>query len=290
MSKLAPCLMKLSVKYLKSERASRGSLVVINLVPSPKSFLQRKILEAINEDRNHSFGVMVKDGRLKHLNASAWGVTDKAQSYLLLMLVINDLDVTLKQWESLPTWNPLAKTVIVLMHPIETNEDKSILVKQVLERLLEKGIMNANVLYQMKSDDSKMVAETWFPYLNSSCASTVENIFMIDECVVTEIVDEDTKTTVRKTSVVPLNVKLFPKIPSTFHGCPMKVSLFIWEPFVVSSEDSEDNLAGIEIQMLKTITNQMDLEINYKFLDKKILAAKISGDNQSGIYADLLQK
>jgi hypothetical protein len=72
LSILAPCLLDLSEKYFSLGQASRGSLVVINLVPNPRSFLQRKILEAINEDNKHALGVMVKDGRLKHLNASAW--------------------------------------------------------------------------------------------------------------------------------------------------------------------------------------------------------------------------
>lgn len=81
--------------------------MVINLVPNPRSFLQRRMLESINEDKTHNLGVMVKDGRLKHLNASAWGVTDKAQSYMLLMLVMEDLEVTLRQWKGLPTWSEI---------------------------------------------------------------------------------------------------------------------------------------------------------------------------------------
>lgn len=278
-SKLAPCVLKLCEKYFKSKRASRGSLVVINLVPNPRSFLQRRMLEQINEDKKHALGVMVKDGRLKHLNASAWGVTDKAQSYLLLMLVYDDLVVTVKQWKSLPTWNPLAQTVIVFMDPILTVEVKEVSVKKILETLLSEGMINAIVVYQMEDDAERMVAETWFPYKNTSCASSVENIYVIDECVVSE-------TNVNGT-VDEFNENYFPRIPTTFHGCPLNVSTFFWEPYVAGTPE---NIAGLEIQMLKTITSQMDLKINYNFLDKKLLAAKISADNKSGLYADLLQK
>jgi hypothetical protein len=291
LSILAPCLLKLSEKYFKSKRASRGSLVVINLVPNPRSFLQRKMLEAINEDKKHALGVMVKDGRKKHLNASAWGVTDKAQSYLLLMLAMDDLDVTLKQWKGLPTWNPLAQTVIVVMDPIEGVKAKNLLVREVFEKLFAEGIINANVMYQLNDNDHRMISESWFPYLNSSCAKIVENIYKVDECIVTETVDRATNKTTRYNNVTEINEELYPKIPSRFHGCPLYVSAFIWEPFVVNTDNSsESDLSGIEILMLKTITSQMALKIKYKFLDDKLLTERISDDNQTGIYADLLQK
>ena len=261
------------------------------MVPNPRSFLQRKILEAINEDKKHALGVMVKDGRLKHLNASAWGVTDKALSYLLLLLVMDDLDVALKQWRGLPTWNPLAQTVIVFMDPIRDVKTKDESVRHVLEKLLNYGIINANVVYQLKDNSERMVSESWFPYLNASCAKIVENIYEIDECISTETVDKETNKTIRNNTVFSMNENLFPKVPSRFHGCPMHVSAFIWEPFVVSTgNDSEVGLAGIEILMLKSITSQMELKIKYKFLDDKLLAERISADNQTGIYADLLQE
>jgi hypothetical protein len=183
------------------------------------------MLEAINEDENHALGVMVKDGRLKHLNASAWGVTDKAQSYLLLMLVMEDLDVTLKQWKGLPTWNPLAQTVVVFMIPMETSVQKEKQVREVFEKLFEQGIINANVIYQMQDNDKRIVSETWFPYFGSGCAKSVENIFEIDECIVTEEFDEATNETMRYDNLTEINEGLFPKIPSTFHGCPIHVSV-----------------------------------------------------------------
>jgi hypothetical protein len=62
-----------------------------------------------------------------------------------------------------------------------------------------------------------------------------------------------------------------------------------WEPFVVKSGNNlEKDLSGIEIIMLKTITGQMDLKIVYTFIDDTILSQRISGDNETGIYKDLL--
>jgi hypothetical protein len=287
LSELAPCLLTLSEKYFKSKRASRGSLVIINLVANTKSFLQQKMLEAINEDKKHALGVMVKDGRKVHLNASAWGVTDKAQSYMLLLLQMDDLDVTLKQWKGLPTWNPLAQTVIVFMDPIENLETKNIWVREVLEKLLKEGTINANVVYQLKD---RMISESWFPYLNTSCAKKIEKIYVVDECTITKAVNSTTNETIKYSNVKEITE--YSKIPSKFHGCPLHVSAFIWEPFVVRTglNSSDTDLSGIEILMLETITSQMELKIKYKILEQKLLAERISGDNQTGIYADLLQE
>jgi hypothetical protein len=225
LSILAPCLLTLSTKYFKTKRASQGSLVVINLVPNPRSFLQRKMLYSINEDIWHNFGVMVKDGRLKHLNASAWGVTDKAQSYLLLMVVMDDLDVTLKQWKGLPTWNPLAQTVIVFMDPMENIATKNLLVRETFENLLNEGILKAIVMYQMKDENMRMISESWYPYYNKSCAKKVENIHEIDECIVGESFNETSQEMEPYENITALNEYLEPKMPSTFHGCPIHVSV-----------------------------------------------------------------
>lgn len=277
---LAPCLLELSEKYFKSERAMRGSLVIINLVPNPKSFLQRRMLESVNEDKKHALGIMVKDARLEHKNASR--VTDRAKNYLLLMMHLDDLTDALKQWKMLPTWNPLAQTVIVFMDPIETVKEKMRVVQYVFEELFKHGILFANVLYQLKEDPYKLEAETWFPYYGEGCAAAVSNIYKIDECIVT--VTSDNKTTKK---FHHYNADLYPKVPKTLHNCPMLVSTFIWEPFVVGNDSVE---SGLEVLMLRTITQQMKLDLTFNILDDGVAAAKISDNNQTGIYADLIQK
>lgn len=282
---LAPCLLTLSEKYFKSKRAMRGSLVIINLVPNPKSFLQRRMLEAVNEDKKHELGIMIKDGRLPHRNASK--VTDRAKNYLLLMLVLGDLTDALRQWKSLPTWNPLAQTVIVFMDPIATIENKERDVKIVFDELLSHGILFANVIFQLADDPHKLVTETWFPYLGDSCAKTVDNIYKIDECVVNESVNETTGATKFTKSLNEFNYNLFPKVPNRLHGCPLTVSTFIWEPFVVGNDTVE---SGLEILMLETMSTQMEMELKFNILSDEISSALISGDNETGIYADLIQK
>jgi hypothetical protein len=144
---------------------------------------------------------------------------------MLLMLIMDDLDVTLRQWKGLPTWNPLAQTVIVFMDPFTNEEEKDINVRIVLEKLFEQGIIYANVLYQMKSNEKRMTSVSWFPYFETSCGKKVENIFKIDECNVWEEYDEIKKQNVLRSEI--RNFTRGSKIPTKFHGCTIHVSVII---------------------------------------------------------------
>lgn len=285
----------------------RGSLVIMNLIPHPKSFLQRRILSSFNEDKNHMLGIMVKNGRLEHKNASR--VTDRAQNYMLLMTELEDLSITLVQWKSLPTWNPLAQTVILLIEPLKTVDEKDYKVKHIFDELLHSGMIFANVMYQMESDAYKMEVrkanlfrhikltlsiqvESWFPYYRNSCATSVDNIYKIDECIVKETVNDETGEISLDEKIFEFSKDKEPKVPHTFHGCQFNVSTFVWEPFVVGRQYNANLMieSGLEILMLKAIAKQMEMKLKYSVLSPEIATAKITSDNQTGIYADLIHK
>lgn len=77
-----PCIKRFCQHYFRSDHAMKGSLVIMNLTPSPSIF-QSKIIESLNEDRTHEFSVMIKDSRKKHMNASH--VSEKAQNYFMFI-------------------------------------------------------------------------------------------------------------------------------------------------------------------------------------------------------------
>lgn len=62
-----PCIKRYCQHYFRSDHAMKGSLVIMNLTPSPSIF-QSKIIESLNEDLTHEFSVMIKDSRKKHMN------------------------------------------------------------------------------------------------------------------------------------------------------------------------------------------------------------------------------
>jgi hypothetical protein len=272
--------------------------------------MQRRMLEAVNKEKELRLGIMVKDGKKKHLNASAWGVTDKAQNYMLMMPELGDLDFAVKQWKGLPTWNPLAQVgfpnqvqlllriitihcvqcVVVCVNAMSTVEQKDEMVEKILTRLLSDGLINSIVVYYFNNDKNLLIAESWFRYLNTSCGSIIENIHKIDECRVTETVNRTTNEKVVEVSQESFNQNLFPRIPRYFHDCFLNATVFVWEPFVVRNDNSDEDLIGLEVKMLKEITNQMEMKINFKIQEGNPLTVKISSDNQTGIYRDLLQK
>lgn len=286
---LSPCLLKLLEKYYKSKRASRGSLIIINKVELVKSLIQQDILSSLNEDPQHAFGIMVKNGRKKHGNATAFGVTDKAKSYMMLMITLDDLKYAIIQWKSLPTWNPLAQTVVVVLEPMMSKYEKDKIVRTAFEMLFEVGMIYANVVYHMNKTRDIMETETWFPYDGELCADRVANIHKIDKCKATKHFDNETGAVEWEQSFETFYEEKYPKLPFTFHQCSFHASVFIWEPFVVAGEDGQID-SGLEILMLNTITKQMNLAIRYKILDNELATRKISYDNQTGIYADLIQK
>lgn len=125
---LEPCLLSLAEKYFSSQEKSGGSLVIVNLLPSSSHF-QSRVLGSFNEDNDHKvllaqkklffyktinfiqLGIMVKDALKKHGNASH--VTERAKNYMLLLENgPEEIAPTLEMWKRLPTWNPLATTLI----------------------------------------------------------------------------------------------------------------------------------------------------------------------------------
>ncbi|KXJ82457.1 hypothetical protein RP20_CCG013678 [Aedes albopictus] len=321
---VVPCVRRLCEKYFKSERAMKGSLAIINIKPDTSLF-QLNILKSFNEDPRHEMGVMVKDGRKKHQNASH--VTEKAKNYLLMVSDSSELDSPINQLRRLPTWNPLAQ-VVVLFTSEMTPLIFEIEVRNALQKLFENSVLNSNVMVQ-RFGTSVLEVWTWFPYENGGCADDIVNIRLIDECEYAEIPVEsmeqaensgfvdpeleymngtfanssfvnqsdfsgvDDVTLTPQETVWMFREKHFfadygPKIPKDYNNCPLKVSTPIWEPFVVGNETSIEK--GLEVLMIEAITARMKLTPVYKIIEPERATARITADNITGFYADLIKR
>lgn len=143
-------------------------------------------------------------------------------------------------------------------------------------------------MYQFKSDANKIRVETYFPYFNSSCARRVENILKIEEC----IVDAETKAP----TVTSFNQEMYPKFPKKLHQCALHVATVVWEPFVVASENSVDENdeqivdRGLEVLMLKTISEGMQFRIKINNVNKERATRIFTDNNRTGLYAKLLRR
>ncbi|XP_055523054.1 uncharacterized protein LOC129717224 [Wyeomyia smithii] len=320
---VVPCVKRLCEKYFKSERVLKGSLVIINIKPDTSIF-QLNILKSFNHDPRHEMGVMVKDGRKKHWNASH--VTEKAKNYMLLVGDSSELDAPINQLRQLPTWNPLAQ-VVVLFTSEMTPLIFEIEVRNALQKLFEHSVLNVNVMVQ-RYNTSVLEVWTWFPYENGECADNIAKIRLIDECEYVEVPTEDMQTAIENyerinseleysnetisnnslaevmeatdglITLQPDMVWMFrekhyfsdfgPKIPKDYNFCPLKISTVIWEPFVVGNATLIQK--GLEVLMIETITARMKLTPVYKIIDAERATARITDDNQTGFYADLIHR
>lgn len=289
---MAPCVLELCAKYFKSEKALSGSLVIINLVPKP-SVVQARILRSFNEDKSHGMAVMVKDSKKPHRKSR---VQEKAQNYFMLLQHFNDFDATLWQLKKLPTWNPLAQIVVQFTVPFANASLQEEWTGNLFNELLSHDALKVNIMYQYQNDTNRMRSVTWFPYFNSSCPDSVANIRVIEECVVAARTDENGHILRRNHSVSHFNQDLYPLIPLKMHNCNLRVSTVMWEPFVVASDDEMDDQddavvdKGLEVLMLKTITQGMSLSLNFHPVNKERATRTITDNNRTGLYAKLLQK
>lgn len=258
-----PCVKEFLVKYFRSDHAMKGSLVIMNLTPKPNTF-QSRIIQSLNEDPYHEFSVMVKSAIRKHLNASH--VSEKAQNYFMFIASNEDVNQTLHQWRSLPTWNPLAQVVVLFTTTLDT-ETLFRQMELILKELLECSMLNVNIISH-RIDTNFIQAMTWFPYENRNCANEILNIQLIDECEYNnDVVNSSigSKSMSNFNSMDHFRLKR-DKIPLTLHGCPLTISTGVWEPFTFYEPKHGFN-KGIEVLMLKTITNVLDMRPVYYILN-----------------------
>ena len=291
-SLMAPCVLKLCEKYFKSERALTGSLVIINLVSNP-SVVQARILQSLNEDKGHNIAVMVKDSKKPHRSSR---VQEKAQNYFMLLQHFDDFEATLKQLKALPTWNPLAQFVVQFTIPFEDEKLQAEWIERLFTELLWNDALKVNAMYQFKNDTERIGVITWFPYHNVSCPVAVENIRKIEDCYAVTSINETTAQTQKDYKIESFNQDLYPLIPKKLHRCRMQVSAVVWEPFVVASEDDygydDDPVIekGLEVLMLKTIMDGMDLNLTFQAINKERATRTITDNNRTGLYSSILRR
>lgn len=78
------------------------------------------------------------------------------------------------------------------------------------------------------------------------------------------------------------------RLPDKFHGCPLIVTTNIWEPFVFGTRESAEY--GIEVMLIKTISEKLDMKAVFKVVDDAKAFAYITEDEDTGFYADLIRR
>lgn len=275
-------MLKLCEKYFKSEKAMKGSLVALNVIHKPNIF-QRKILHKLNNDKNHLMSLMVKNAYKIH---SPLYTADKAQNYIVLLTNSSELAIVIVQMIGRMTWNPLAQFLVIFTEPMKSIYDQEIAVQIVLNGFLQVNVLNVNVIVQSLEIKNQLDVFTWFPYQEESCAHKIENVKKIEECRVIE--RNETGIVIRENLIESFNQEFYPKIPKAMHECPLKVTTFINEPYVVGRKNKLDK--GLEILMIKVICEKLNLKPMYDVIEKQRASELITNNTKTGIYSNLLQK
>lgn len=152
-------------------------------------------------------------------------------------------------------------------------------IDSVFNELLSHSVLNVNIIYQHIENSNLLQAVTWFPYQNQNCANRIINTQTIDECETFENGSIDWTQS---------NMQFYPKIPNTFHHCPLKITAMMNEPYVLAENRTIEK--GLEILMLKTITDKLMMTPIYQVADRKMSISEITSDNETGLYANLLQR
>lgn len=243
-----PCVIYMCEKYFQSTKKKiQGSLVIVNITPGGSPF-QRNVLNYLMGEKTklYKWALMVKDARKKHANASH--VPDKAKNYFMLLTNSTEVPIILKQLQSLPTWNPYAQVLILLMQDMpEVVRNSEIMT--VFTMLFNKLMINVNIMYSVFGT-SNIETVTWLPYANKSCCKAVENLVLVDKCVY----DESTNRTVTETYLNTNN-----KIPADLNDCPLIVSSTDWTPYTVFNGRKTKVVKGIEVELINTIADILNM-------------------------------
>lgn len=148
-------------------------------------------------------------------------MSEKAQNYFMFIVSSEDVNSTVHQWRSLPTWNPMAQ-VMGLFTEIFDSETIEEQIRNVLGELLLHNMLNVNLMYN-RAGTNMVEMITWFPYENINCADRILNLRIVDQC---EYVFDSLNSS--DTNIVFRPKKKEKKIPTALHGCPLKVSSSIW--------------------------------------------------------------
>lgn len=148
-------------------------------------------------------------------------MSEKAQNYFAFIVSSEDVNSTVHQWKSLPTWNPMAQ-VMGLFTEVYESEMLEEQIRSVFGELLLHNMLNVNLMYN-KAGTNIVEMITWFPYEGVNCANRILDLRVIDRCEY-----ELNQTSSSDENVIFVPKQKAKKIPTALHGCALKISSGVW--------------------------------------------------------------
>ncbi|KAL7026419.1 hypothetical protein ACKWTF_013905 [Chironomus riparius] len=250
--------------------------------------VQQRILKLLNEDETHQVNMIIKDDSPPPDRTGAEPrAREKAKNYLILVTFPTEIVENIKKLQKHETWNHEAKFIVVVTERFADQFEMEVVVSGTFKLFFDYSILNVFVLIQNLDQDNLIQTFIWYPYDGNSCSNILSynNLETIDECETFNATDYEEGKNFELRQLIP---ELPSRLPHKFHGCPMVITTNIWEPFVYGSrEDVED---GIEIKLIRTISEKLDMKSIFKVIDDAKAFAFITEDEDTGFYADLIRR
>lgn len=263
------CIVELCAKYFHSEKQINGALLVVhiqNVTP-----FHDTLMKTLMERDRYAINLM---NQYAHCKTHYFNITEKAKYYLVAFSELDEVTAALRLWRELPTWNPMANFVAVLMDKY----DESLLeafVRNVLGAFFKVHVLDVKVIsFRLGADVIQM--HTWYPFEGTNCAEEVRNIHLVDECHYSD----RRKGNQDVRSIEPLQKT----IPRHLHGCPLRVVSSVYEPFVYNNSARR----GIEVHLIRSLTRALGMKPIFIYINDTRDNREIS--NRTGVYSMLLRR
>lgn len=266
------CIIQLCENYYSDPEDQKiGALLMVHIQNTTP--FHDSLIKSLMERNNYAINLL---NQYTRCNESCYiNVTEKSKNYLVAFREMVEVEAALRLWSKLPTWNPLAKFVVVVMEKYEESVlfDK---IKHILQAFFKMQAINVKVI-SFRNGSNVVQMHTWFPYEGTNCANEVRNIHLIDECSYSD--DRVDRQPVR-------NIRILQElVPSHLHGCPLRVSTSAYEPFVFYDSVRNEFNRGIEIRLVHGIAQAMGMKAIF-------IPINDTRDNRhlSGIYSPILKR
>lgn len=293
-----PCIVSMVKKYIDAGEYQQGGLVVAS-VPYELNIIGQRILQELNEDDEHKGTIFVGNVHTLQRPVEDFPVSTKTKCYIFFLTNANDVGHVVSSFKIHPSWNPTAPFIVLFMEQM-TEFRLTVQTKSVMQELFEHSVVDVYVI-SSREKTSVIQSQTWYPYEGANCGENVISVRTINECEFfgqeknndTESgddndVEEDEDEDGDDDELFLLQYdfsNLGPKLPFNMHGCPVRVAASALEPFIIKRKQATE---GFEVIMTKVISKQMNLIPIFKIQDPNLANNRITDNNITGLYADLI--
>lgn len=291
---ITPCLIKILKKYIQEndEEVVKGSTAIISQMIH-SAFQQRFLLKGIHE--TEELTILMKQPYLYHYSAKK--MIEKSKIYIIFLSNSNEILDHLKLMKRLPTYNTFAKIIVCFPNQMSQSDFER-------ERKKSIEILFGNDFFDifaigMKYNTTTLESYTFFPFDNGNCAKKVRNIQLVDKCELvannTVFLKKNFESFISRksnTSIIRLTEyrKFFPKLPEHITNCVIPVTVSNFEPYVVVNEETNTIDKGVEVMIINSTFQEMEAKVKFRILDPKVRYYRTSLNNETGRFADILNK